>query len=393
MMNAFTQLQTATGAEAPIALIDLKAQQARIRHNLDRAIQRVLDHGQYIMGPEVAELERRLSAFCGAKHAITCSSGTDALLIALMAMGIGPGDAVICPAFTYTATPEVIALLGATPVFCDVERRSFNIDPAALPAAIDTAAEKGLRPRAVMPVDLFGQTADYDALLPIAEQHGLLVLSDAAQSFGAETRGRKVGQIGHVVATSFFPAKPLGCYGDGGAIFTADDALADVMRSIRLHGRGGDKYDIVRVGINGRIDTLQAAILIEKLAIFQDEIVRRQQIARRYEAGLDNVVIVPRIPADVLSVWAQYTIIVPDGRRDDLAASLQKQGIPTAVYYPRPLQQQTAFSVYPVSKAGAPVAEQLAKEVLSLPMHPYLAPHQQDRIVEAIVSALHGQAA
>ena len=392
-MNAFTELETATGAEAPIALIDLKAQQARIRHNLDRAIQRVLDHGQYIMGPEVAELERRLSAFCGAKHAITCSSGTDALLIALMAMGIGPGDAVFCPAFTYTATPEVIALLGATPVFCDVERRSFNIDPAALPAAIDTAAEKGLRPRAVMPVDLFGQTADYDALLPIAEQHGLLVLSDAAQSFGAETRGRKVGQIGHVVATSFFPAKPLGCYGDGGAIFTADDALADVMRSIRLHGRGGDKYDIVRVGINGRIDTLQAAILIEKLAIFQDEIVRRQQIARRYEAGLDNVVIVPRIPADVLSVWAQYTIIVPNGRRDDLAASLQKQGIPTAIYYPRPLQQQTAFSVYPVSKAGAPVAEQLAKEVLSLPMHPYLAPHQQDRIIEAIVSALHGQAA
>ena len=392
-MNAFTELETATGAEAPIALIDLKAQQARIRHNLDRAIQRVLDHGQYIMGPEVAELERRLSAFCGAKHAITCSSGTDALLIALMAMGIGPGDAVFCPAFTYTATPEVIALLGATPVFCDVERRSFNIDPAALPAAIDTAAEKGLRPRAVMPVDLFGQPADYDALLPIAEQQGLLVLSDAAQSFGAETRGRKVGQIGNVVATSFFPAKPLGCYGDGGAIFTTDDALADVMRSIRLHGRGGDKYDIVRVGINGRIDTLQAAILIEKLAIFQDEIVRRQQIARRYEAGLDNVVIVPRIPADVLSVWAQYTIIVPDGRRDDLAASLQKQGIPTAVYYPRPLQQQTAFSVYPVSKAGAPVAEQLAKEVLSLPMHPYLAPHQQDRIIEAIVSALHGQTA
>jgi dTDP-4-amino-4,6-dideoxygalactose transaminase len=393
MMNAFTELETATGAEAPIALIDLKAQQARIRHNLDRAIQRVLDHGQYIMGPEVAELERRLAAFCGAKHAITCSSGTDALLISLMAMGIGPGDAVICPAFTYTATPEVIALLGATPVFCDVDRRSFNIDTSALPAAIETAAEKGLRPRAIMPVDLFGQPADYDALLPIAEEHGMLVLSDAAQSFGAETRGRKVGQIGHVVATSFFPAKPLGCYGDGGAIFTADDTLADVVRSIRLHGRGGDKYDIVRVGINGRIDTLQAAILIEKLEIFRDEIARRQQIARRYQAGLDNVVVVPRIPADVLSVWAQFTVVVPNGRRDELAAALQKRGIPTAVYYPRPLHEQTAFSVYPVSKAGVPVAERLAMEVLSLPMHPYLAAHQQDRIIDAIVSAVNGRPA
>lgn len=388
-MAAISQLETVAGPDEPIALIDLRAQQLRIRSKLDLAIQKVLDHGQYIMGPEVAELERRLAVFCGVKHAIACSSGTDALLIALMAMGIGRGDAVICPAFTYTATPEVIALLGATPVFCDVDARTFNIDPLALPTAVETAKEKGLRPRAVMPVDLFGLPADYDELLPLAQQHELLVLSDAAQSFGAEMRGRKVGQVGDVVATSFFPAKPLGCYGDGGAIFTSDDRLADVMRSIRLHGRGADKYDIVRVGINGRIDTLQAAILIEKLDIFRDELAKRQLIARRYEEGLGNIVTVPRVPPGVQSVWAQYTIIVPNGRRDDLAAELKMQGIPTAVYYPRSLQEQTAFSCYPLSKAGAPVAERLARNVLSLPMHPYLVPHQQDRIINSVVSALH----
>lgn len=384
-----SQPEAAKAPEEPIALIDLKAQQARIRSKLDGAMQRVLDHGQYIMGPEVAELERRLATFCGAKHAISCASGTDALLIALMAWGIGPGDAVICPAFTYTATPEVIALLGATPIFCDVDGRTFNLDPAALPAAIETAKEKGLEPRVVMPVDLFGLPADYDAILPIAEKYGLFVLCDAAQSFGAETGGRKIGRIGQVTATSFFPAKPLGCYGDGGALFTDDDQLADLMRSIRLHGKEGDKYNIVRVGINGRIDTLQAAVLIEKLNIFPDEIAKRQVVARRYEAGLSNVVTVPRIPDGVTSVWAQYTIIVPGGRRDALASALERQGIPTAVYYPRSLQEQKAYAHFPVSKAGAPNSERLPREVLSLPMHPYLEPHQQDRIIAAITDALH----
>jgi len=387
-MAAVTRAEHGARAEEPIALIDLETQQARIRDRLDRAIARVLDHGQYIMGPEVAELERRLAAFCGARHAIGCASGTDALLIALMAMGVGRGDAVICPAFTFTATPEVIALLGATAVFCDVDARSFNLDPAAVPAAAETARERGLTPKAVMPVDLFGQPADYRALLPVAEALGLQVLADAAQSFGAEAHGRKVGQIGHAAATSFFPAKPLGCYGDGGAVFTDDDALAEVMRSIRLHGRGGDKYDIVRVGVNGRIDTLQAAILIEKLAIFEDEIARRQEVARRYEAGLSNVVAVPRIPPGVTSVWAQYTIVVPDGRRDALAARLKAQGIATGVYYPRPLHEQPAYADHPLSKAGAPVSERLSREVLSLPMHPYLAPEQQDRVIAAIREAL-----
>lgn len=374
----------------PIALIDLEAQQARIRKQIDAAIARVLDHGQYIMGPEIADLERRLSTFCEVKHTISCSSGTDALLMAMMAHGIGHGDAVICASFTFTATPEAVALLGATPVFCDVDERTFNLDPARLPAAIETAKAAGLKPRAVMPVDLYGLPADYDAILPIAAKHGLFVLCDAAQSFGAATRGRMVGQLGNVTTTSFFPAKPLGCYGDGGAIFTNDDKLADTMRSIRLHGRGGDKYDIVRVGLNGRLDTLQAAILIEKLKIFADETERRQAVARRYEAGLSNVLTVPRVPDGLTSVWAQYTVLVPNGRRDELADALKQQGIASAVYYPRPVHAQRAYSHCPVSQEGARVSERLSRDALSLPMHPYLTPQQQDRIVSAVTDALAG---
>jgi dTDP-4-amino-4,6-dideoxygalactose transaminase len=371
-------------AEEPIALVDLDAQLKRIRSNVDRAIRRVLDHGQYIMGPEIAELERRLAAFCGAKHAVTCSSGTDALLIALIAWGIGPNDAVICPAFTFTATPEAIAILGATPVFCDVDERTFNLEPAALPGAIEAARAKGLNPRVVMPVDLFGLPANYDAILPIAHEHGLLVLCDAAQSFGARFNGRGVGQMGHVTTTSFFPAKPLGCYGDGGAIFTDDDQLADIMRSIRLHGRGSDKYDIVRLGVNGRLDTLQAAILIEKLGIFGAEIEERQVVARRYEAGLGSLVTVPRAPDGSTSVWAQYTIVVPHGRRDALKQALQEEGIPSAVYYPRALNEQPVYRRCPVASTGVPVSQRLAQSVLSLPMHPYLDAQQQDRIIAAV---------
>jgi dTDP-4-amino-4,6-dideoxygalactose transaminase len=373
----------------PVPLIDLAAQRERIRDRLDAAIGRVLDHGQYIRGPEVAVFEERIGAYCGARHAISCSNGTDALMMALMAHGIGRGDAVICPAFTFTATPEVIALLGATPVFCDVDARTFNLEAASLPAAVDTARSHGLRPRALIAVDLFGQPADYPAILSAADTHDLIVVCDAAQSFGAKTGGLSVGRIGHVTTTSFFPAKPLGCFGDGGAIFTDAAALADVLRSLRLHGKGADKYDIVRVGMNGRLDTLQAAILIEKLAIFADEVERRRAVARRYDAGLGNVVTTPHVPTGVEPVWAQYTVTVPGGRRDALAAALHDQGIQTAVYYPKPLHQQKAFRDCLVSKAGAAVSERLAGSVLSLPMHPYLHPEQQERVIAAVRDVLN----
>jgi dTDP-4-amino-4,6-dideoxygalactose transaminase len=363
----------------PIPFIDLAAQQRLIRGRIDAAIARVLDHGQYIMGPEVAELERQLAAFTGAKHALSCASGTDALLIAMMAWGVKPGDAVLCPAFTYTATPETIALLGATPVFVDVDERTFNVDPAGLEAGIAAARQAGLRPLGLIAVDLFGLPADYRALHTFARDHGLWVLADAAQSFGASQ-----GTFGDITATSFFPAKPLGCYGDGGAIFTDDDRLAEVMASIRLHGKGDDKYDIVRVGVNGRLDTLQAAILIEKLAIFEGELAARQRVAARYTAALADVVAVPAVPAGAQSAWAQYTIRVPAERRAGIAKALQADGVPTNTYYPRPLHHQTAYRHFPISGHGLPVAERLSLEVLSLPMHPYLRADDQDRIVEAM---------
>jgi dTDP-4-amino-4,6-dideoxygalactose transaminase len=356
-------------------LVDLKAQQALIRAQIDAAIARVLDHGAYIMGPEVAELEGRLAQLSGAKHCVSCGSGTDALLIALMALGIGPGDAVFCPAFTFTATPEVIALIGATPVFADVEPHTFNIDAASLPAAVAAATERGLKPRAVMPVDLFGLPADYDAIEEIASRHGMAVLCDAAQSYGAAYREQKVGSIGRVTATSFFPAKPLGCYGDGGAIFTDDGELAHAMRSIRLHGKGDDKYDIVRVGINGRMDTIQAAVLIEKLALFPSEIERRNEVAARYTDLLSNAspaLVLPEVPAGSKSVWAQYTLRITSGDRDRIAAALKSDGIPTAVYYPRPLHHQPAYRDCISPATGLGWSERLATEVLSLPMHPYL---------------------
>jgi dTDP-4-amino-4,6-dideoxygalactose transaminase len=378
----------AADPEQPIALIDLKAQQARIRPELDRAIAAVLDAGAYIMGPQVAALEEQLATFSNVKHAIACSSGTDALLVALMAHGIGRGDAVICPAFTYTATPEVIALLGATGIFVDVCEDTFNIDPNHLDQAIASAAARGLRVRAIMPVDLFGQMADYDAIEQFASKHGLIVLSDAAQSYGARHGEARAGQMGHVTATSFFPAKPLGCYGDGGAIFTNDDALAKVMRSILLHGKGGDKYDIVRVGINGRLDTLQAAILIEKLKIFPDEIEARNRVAARYTAALSRRVVVPTVRQGQTSVWAQYTVRLPAERRDDVAKALAEQKIPSAVYYPRPLHHQPAFKDHVLAEGGAPVSERLCNEVLSLPMHPYLGEAQQDRVIKALLGAI-----
>lgn len=371
-----------------IEFVDLKAQQNRIRSAIDTAIARVLDHGQYIMGPEVYEFERSLASLAGVSHAISCASGTDALLIAMMAKGIGPGDAVLCPDFTYTATPETIALIGATPIFVEVGLDSFNIDPTGIEAGIAAAVRHGLKPKAIIAVDLFGRPADYDALRTLASRHHLFLLADAAQSFGATYNGRTVGSLADVTATSFFPAKPLGCYGDGGAILTNDDELAEIMKSIRLHGRGDDKYDIVRIGVNGRLDTIQAAILIQKLMIFADEIERREEVASHYSASLRDRVAVPEMPDGYRSVWAQYTLRLPSPDRNRVMKALLSQGIPAHVYYPRPVHEQTAYRAYPVAGNGTPNATRLPREVLSLPMHPYLDRTTQDRIIEAVRAAL-----
>jgi dTDP-4-amino-4,6-dideoxygalactose transaminase len=384
-MNQHTRLEG-----VPIPFIDVAAQRRRLGRSIDDAVARVLAHCQFIQGPEVFALEAELAAFCGARHVIACSSGTDALLLLLMAWEIGPGDAVICPTFTFHATAEMVALLGATAVLADVRADTFNLDSESLQRAIATAKRLGLRPRAVIPVDLFGLPADHGAIAAIAAEHGLYVLDDAAQAFGASHRGRKLGALATATATSFFPAKPLGCYGDGGAVFTDDDALAARVKSLRVHGEGVDKYDPVRIGINGRLDTIQAAVLIEKLKIFPEEIIARDKIAARYSAALADVATVPRVGNESTSVWAQYTIRLAPGRRDALAAALKAQGIPTAIYYAKPLHRQQAYSGCPVADGGAPVSDRLAEEVISLPMHAYLQPAVQDRIVAAVKRALAG---
>jgi dTDP-4-amino-4,6-dideoxygalactose transaminase len=384
-MNQHTRL-----ADSPIPFIDVAAQRRRLGKRVDDAIARVVNHCQFINGPEVRELERDLSLFCGAKHAIGVSSGTDALVLILMALGIGKGDAVLCPAFTFSATAESVALLGATPVFVDVLEETFNLDPASLERGIETAKHLGLAPKAVMVVDLFGLPADFEAIGGIAQAHGLKVIDDAAQSFGATYRNRKVGMLGDVTATSFFPAKPLGCYGDGGAVFTDDDDLAALVFSLRNHGAGEDRYDNVRIGMNGRLDTIQAAVLIEKLRIFPDEIEARDHVAKRYNEALGDLATVPQVPSGLGSVWAQYTIRVPAARRDLLAADLRAQGIPTAQYYPRPTHKQTAYADYPLAEGGLPVTDMLAQEVISLPMHAYLDEATQQRIVAGVRGALRG---
>ena len=371
-----------------IPFIDVAAQRRRLGKRIDDAMARVTEHCQFINGPEVGELERALSEFCGARHAIGVASGTDALVLVLMAKGIGRGDAVICPSFTYAASPEAVALVGATPVFCEVNEKTFNIDPAGLERAVVVAKRASLEPKALMTVDLFGLPADYEAMLPIAEKHGLYVIDDAAQAFGADAKGRKIGTLAPVTTTSFFPAKPLGCYGDGGAVFTDDDALAEVIRSLRNHGQGTDRYDNVRIGMTGRLDTIQAAVLIEKLKVFPEEIVARERIARRYNAALADVVAVPHLSNEHTCIWAQYTIRVSGGRRDALAATLRAQGIPTAQYYPVPAHRQGAYRDYPVADGGLPVTEKLAGEVISLPMHAYLDDPTQDRIIGAVRGAL-----
>jgi dTDP-4-amino-4,6-dideoxygalactose transaminase len=376
--------------KAPIPFIDLAAQRKRLGRTLDDAIARVLEHCQFILGPEVRELEAELANFCGARHAVSCASGTDALVMALMSQGIGAGDAVICPSFTFTATAEVVALVGASPVFADVEEASFNLDPESLRRACVTARNCELRPRAVIPVDLFGQPADHERLRLVAEAESLLVLDDAAQAFGATYRNQRVGAVAPVTATSFFPAKPLGCYGDGGAVFTDDEELAAVMRSLRVHGEGSDKYHCERIGLNGRMDTIQAAVLLEKLKLFPEEIAARQRIARRYCAGLADVASVPAVADGGTSVWAQYTIRLKNGRRDLVASALRHDGIPTGIYYPVPLHLQEPYKHFAVAEGGAPVSERLAGEVISLPMHAYLDETTQDRIIEAVREALDG---
>jgi dTDP-4-amino-4,6-dideoxygalactose transaminase len=373
----------------PVPFIDLAAQRRRLGKSVDDAVSRVLTHCLFINGPEVTELEAALAAFSGAKHVVTCASGTDALLMVLMAKGVGPGDAVLCPSFTFCATGEVVALLGATPVFVDVNEVTFNIDPASLKSGIAVAKKRGLKPKAVIPVDLFGQPADHDAIAMIAEAEGLFVLDDAAQGFGASYKGRRLGTFGLATATSFFPAKPLGCFGDGGAIFTDDAGLAETLRSIRVHGQGSDKYDNVRLGLTGRLDTMQAAILIEKLKIFDDEIAARNVAAARYAHGLGNVVSVPGLASGCTSVWAQYTIRLPEGcDRDGFAAALKAQGIPTAIYYPKSMHQQTAYRDFPVADGGLPGCESLSRDVISLPMHAYLDEPTQERVIRAVRDAV-----
>ena len=368
-----------------IPFIDVAAQRRRLGPAVDEAVARVLAHCQFINGPEVTALEAALADFCGAKHVVTCASGTDALVMVLMAKGVGRGDAVLCPSFTFCATGEAVALVGATPVFVDVDEATFNIDAASFKRGIATAKRLGLKPRGVIPVDLFGQSADHDEVFAIAVAEGMFVLDDAAQAFGASYKGRRLGGMGVITATSFFPAKPLGCYGDGGAIFTDDAKFAEVLRSVRVHGQGSDKYDNVRLGLTGRLDTIQAAVLIEKLKIFDDEIAARNKVAERYAQGLGNVVTVPRLANGHTSVWAQYTIRLPAGTdRDAFAAALKEQGVPTAIYYAKSMHQQTAYKAYPVADGGLPVSERLSADVISLPMHAYLDEASQDRVIQAV---------
>jgi dTDP-4-amino-4,6-dideoxygalactose transaminase len=370
----------------PIAFIDLQAQRRRLGEPLAKAIQAAVEGGQWILGPQVAQFEKDLAAWAGVKHVVSCASGTDALLLVLRAWGVGPGDAVFVPAFTFAATAEVVVLAGAEPVFVDVRPDSFNMDAASLEAAIALVKREGrLTPRVVMPVDLFGQPADYRALAPIAARARLKLFCDTAQGFGGLLDGKRAGAIGDAAATSFFPAKPLGCYGDGGACLTDDDALKDLLLSLRMHGQGADRYEHVHIGTASRLDTIQAAILIEKLKIFSGEIELRNRIASRYNkafAGAGGIV-TPAVIAGATSTWAQYTLQVDDRVR--FQADLKAAGVPTAVYYPIPLNRQKAYRHFP--GVSTPVSDTLSSKVLSLPMHPYLDEITQDHIIGAVLAS------
>ena len=372
-----------------IPFIDLDAQRRSIGDQMDKAILDAVHEGKYIMGPQVHALEKQLAEFCKVRHAITTSNGTDSLALFLMAKGVRPGQAIFVPSFTFVATAEVVAWLGAQAFFVDVSEDSFNLDPNSLEKAVKEAKEQGMQAAGIIAVDLFGQPANYPAIEKIADDNNMWLMADSAQSFGAKLGDRQVGQFGNATSTSFFPAKPFGCYGDGGAIFTNDDEMADIMKSLRVHGKGANKYDNVRIGMNGRLDTVQAAVLIEKFKIFPQELINRQKVADYYNAGLKDVVTVPKLAKGTTSAWAQYTLILPDGlNRDNFAARCKEAGVPTAVYYPIPLSQQKAYTRFPVVSGGTPVAEKLSQSVISLPMHPYLEAKTQDYIIDVVKKAL-----
>lgn len=369
-----------------LPFIDLQAQRSRISHLVDEGIARVLDHGAFVMGPEVLELEAVLADRAQASHCLGCSSGTDALLMALMAEDIGPGDAVFVPSFTFTSSAEVPALLGAHPVFVDVDPTTFNMDADSLVLAIAAAKASGLTPKVIMTVDLFGQPADYDRIQGISEDHGLWILDDAAQSFGASYKGKPIGCLGRITTTSFYPSKPLSCYGDGGAVFTDDDELAHRMKQVRVHGNGGGTGDISRLGLTARLDSIQAAVLLAKLTIFDKECDQRNQVAQHYSASLNGCVRTPAVADDSTSVWAQYTIVSP--HRDAIVESLAAEGIPTALFYPNPIHTHAPYTKYLLNNGGLPVTEDLARQVVSLPMHPYLDRESQDRVIASVKSAV-----
>jgi dTDP-4-amino-4,6-dideoxygalactose transaminase len=372
-----------------IPFIDLAQQQALIRPQLDAALTAVLDHGQYIMGPEVHQLEADLAAFCGAKHAISCSSGTDALMLALMAMDLKPGQGVIVPSFTFAASAEVMPCLGAIPVFAEIDPVTFNLDADRLGDAKAAAEAKGINVVGIISVGLFGQPADYDAIKAFADSHGLWLIDDAAQSFGASWQGKAVGHLGAITATSFFPAKPLGCYGDGGAIFTDRDDFAEIITSARIHGMGRVRYTHDRIGMTARLDSMQAAVLIEKLRLFAGELTARQGVADRYAEGLKDVVRVPQLAAGATSSWAQYVITLPQGaNRQAIQERLNQHGVPTAIYYPMGMHQQTPYAHYPVAEGDLPITEDLCHRVLALPMHPYLETDTQSYIIEKVIEAV-----
>ena len=372
-----------------IPFIDLKTQQARIRDKIDAGLAKVMDHGGYIMGPEVTALESRLAEFAGTRHCISCASGTDALILALLALGLRPGQGVIVPSFTFAASAEVMPVLGAVPVFADVDATTFNLDPDGLPDALAAAKAQNIEVVGVIAVDLFGQPADFDSIRAFAKANNMWVVDDAAQSFGASWNGTRVGQLADITCTSFFPAKPLGCYGDGGAVFTNDDKEAEIMRSCRIHGMGKTRYEHIRIGMTARLDTMQATVLDAKMDIFEDELVSRQMAADRYADRLDGVVEVPQLAPQATSSWAQYTIKLPQNAdRDQVIDVLNTHDVPSAVYYPIPMHEQPPYRRYPVAINGLPVTAALCKQVLALPMHPYLDAPTQDKVAAAVKAAV-----
>ena len=375
-----------------IPFIDLKKQQKHIRSKIDNRIKRVLDHGQYILGPEVKELENELSRFSNSKHVLCCSSGTDALLLALLGLKLQPGDGVIVPSFTFASSAEVMPLLGAVPIFIDVEETTFNLDPTKLKDTLDTANEMGIKVKGIMSVGLFGQPADMKPIKDFAIKNDLWVLDDAAQSFGGEYDNQKVGNLCEVTATSFFPAKPLGCYGDGGAIFTNDEEIYEIANSSHVHGMGKSRYEYDRIGMNARMSTIQAAILLEKLEIFPDEINKRQEVVDSYNKHLSKLDLglkLPYLKEKFKSSWAQYTVVLPDDiNRELLQEKLKLKNVPTAVYYPIPINEHKPYNQYPISKAGLETTYKLSKTVLSLPMHPYLQEKDIIYITQSISEAV-----